>query len=273
MARPVSLGWLLTLLVAVPAAAQFARPPVLPPRPPTPPAAPRMPILPPPVGVNRPPAAGPGVTTGQPVRYISSNTGRLAVIGGLYAAKRTTVPPPPLQESLPSQPAFDWPGMLAVTGGAGTPPDDAPRPWHFPDRAAAAPAPPANDTDWLPWVAGGGAAVAGLLGLVVVLRPRGGRVRVVAVPPGEAPAWVRQAWVGVELPTVRRQPRAVPTFQVLSGAHGQPGPGYEVPGPAAVAAVAVVNPDAADWWRANVPGVLDPRYTLVFPADVCERVG
>ncbi len=177
MARPVSLGWLLTLLVAAPAAAQFARPPVVPPpRPPTPP--PRMPIIPPPVGVNRPPVVvGNGVTTGQPVRYISSNTGRLAVIGGAYAAGRAALPPPPPGITVTtSAPPFDWPGMLALTGGAGTPPDDAPRAWNFPDRASPAPPPPpANDTDWLLWAIGGGAILATLLGVYAAVRPRGGR--------------------------------------------------------------------------------------------------
>ena len=28
-------------------------------------------------------------------------------------------------------------------------------------------------------------------------------VRIVAVPPGEAPLWVRQRWVGLDLPVVR----------------------------------------------------------------------
>jgi hypothetical protein len=28
-------------------------------------------------------------------------------------------------------------------------------------------------------------------------------VRIIAVPPGEAPLWVREKWVGVELPVAR----------------------------------------------------------------------
>jgi hypothetical protein len=233
-----------------------------------------MPVIPPPVGVNRPPTVvglPPSQRQGQVV--VPPNPGRLAVIGGLYAAKRAAVTPPPEGVTL-YRPAFEWSGMLALTGGAGSPPDDAPRPWHFPDRMNPAPPPQwADDTDWLPWVLGSGAVLAVLTGVYAAVRPRGGRVRVTGVPPGEAPAWVRQAWVGVELPTVRREPRAVPAFQVLSRSHADAGSGYEVSGSAAVAAVAVANPDAADWWRANVPEVLAPGYLLIFPADVCERVG
>jgi hypothetical protein len=276
MARPVSLGCLLTLLAAAPIAAQFGRPPV----PPTPPVISRPPILPPqpPAGGNRPPIVvelPPGQRPEQSrPTIVVPNPGMLAVVGGVYAARWAAVSPPPEIVATPSQPAFDWPAMLAVTGGAGTPPDDKPPPWFFPSRDTAAPPPPqADDTDWTTWAVGGGVAVVAVVGVFAAVRPRGGRVRVFDVPPGEAPLWVRQAWVGVELPTVRRQPRAVPSFQVLSGSHVEPGLGYEVPGPAAVAAVSAVNPAAAEWWRANVPGVLDPRYTLVFPADVCARMG
>ncbi len=42
-------------------------------------------------------------------------------------------------------------------------------------------------------------------------------VRIVAVPPGEAPFWVRQKWVGLELPVVRYSAhRKFLTFGVLS---------------------------------------------------------
>ncbi|MEO2088491.1 MAG: hypothetical protein ABGY75_03210 [Gemmataceae bacterium] len=273
MTRPVSLGWLLTLLAAAPAVAQFGRPPT---PPPPPPVISRPPILPqqPPIGVNRPPTVvGQRPDQSRPVLVVP-NRGILAVVGGVYAARWATVSPPPEIVATSPPSAFDWPTMLAVTGGAGTPPDDKPPPWFFPSRDAAAPPPRhTDDTDWTTWAVGGGVAVVAVVGVYAAVRPRGGRVRVFDVPPGEAPAWVRRAWVGVELPTVRRQPRAVPSFQVLSGSHVEPGLGYEVPGPAAVAAVSAVNPAAAEWWRAHVPGVLDPRYTLVFPADVCERAG
>ena len=44
-----------------------------------------------------------------------------------------------------------------------------------------------------------------------------GRIRIVAVPAGEAPQWVRETWVGIELPLALRQAHNVHTFGVLSG--------------------------------------------------------
>lgn len=279
MARPVSLGWLLTLLVAAPVAAQFGRPPAPPPRPPTPPPViSRPPVVPqqPPIGANRPrPTTGPGL---MPHPYpalleYTASLDRLAVIGGVYAASPVSQSIPANAVFVSSRPAVDRPALQAVVGGSATPADDTPLVWRVPDQRDAEPQ-PADDADWVPVALGGFTVMAGLMtACAVAVYRRGGRVRVFDVPPGEAPAWVRRAWVGVELPTVRRLPRAVPSFQVLSGSHVEPGLGYEVPGPAAVAAVLAVNPDAAEWWRANVPGVLDPGYLFIFPADVCERIG
>jgi hypothetical protein len=42
-------------------------------------------------------------------------------------------------------------------------------------------------------------------------------IRIVGVPPGEAPFWVREQWVGLELPLTRHPaPRAFYAFGVLS---------------------------------------------------------
>ncbi len=42
-------------------------------------------------------------------------------------------------------------------------------------------------------------------------------IRIVGVPPGEAPFWVREQWVGLELPLTRHPaPRAFFAFGVLS---------------------------------------------------------
>src|SRR5512140_2697360 len=45
------------------------------------------------------------------------------------------------------------------------------------------------------------------------------RVRIVGVPPGDAPAWVRQEWVGLELPLAQSSAEAIHarTAGVLSG--------------------------------------------------------
>ena len=63
------------------------------------------------------------------------------------------------------------------------------------------------------------------------------KIRMIAVPPGDAPEWVRNAWVGLELPLV---PDA-PDNRDMVYSHE------------AVAVLAAANPNAADWWRANFP--------------------
>jgi hypothetical protein len=47
-------------------------------------------------------------------------------------------------------------------------------------------------------------------------------IRITDVPPGEAPEWVRRAWVGVVLPLAPGEdgPRAVSTGGVLTGPRG-----------------------------------------------------
>lgn len=87
------------------------------------------------------------------------------------------------------------------------------------------------------------------------------RIRVVAVPAGEAPQWVHEKWVGVELPLALRSAHEFRTFGVLSGprsflaALGRLLTGrftrrrdYAVEVAAAVAALERVHPDAAAWW-------------------------
>ena len=46
-------------------------------------------------------------------------------------------------------------------------------------------------------------------------------LRITAVPPGEAPEWVRQAWVGVRMPLATRGPgvRSARVVGVISGPH------------------------------------------------------
>jgi hypothetical protein len=109
-------------------------------------------------------------------------------------------------------------------------------------------------------------------------------VRIVAVPPGEAPFWVRQKWVGLDLPVVRYSAhRKFPTFGVLSAPRSWPaqwaavfrGPaelvaGYAVEGRSAVSILAKASPEAATWWRENTPHLIAPKGYLVFHEEVCR---
>jgi hypothetical protein len=110
-------------------------------------------------------------------------------------------------------------------------------------------------------------------------------VRVIAVPAGEAPEWVRQKWVGVELPLALRDARDVRTFPVLSGPRGildslwriltgrfTRRRGYMVEVAAAIAALERVHPDAAAWWRANAPHLFRSRRFFMFQQHECHVI-
>jgi hypothetical protein len=108
-------------------------------------------------------------------------------------------------------------------------------------------------------------------------------VRITSVPPGEAPLWVREKWVGLELPICGPAiPRIYRTVGVVTGPRSLLGslfavlrrrtrktPGYMVSGEAALVALEERSPDAAAWWRANAPGFVQPGRYLVFQESVC----
>jgi hypothetical protein len=108
-------------------------------------------------------------------------------------------------------------------------------------------------------------------------------VRITSVPPGEAPLWVREKWVGLELPICGPAiPRTYRTVGVVTGPSSLLGllfavlrrrtrktPGYVVSGEAALVALEKVSPDAAAWWRANAPVFFQPGRYLVFQETVC----
>jgi hypothetical protein len=108
-------------------------------------------------------------------------------------------------------------------------------------------------------------------------------IRIVSVPPGEAPLAIREAWIGLELPSLRKQPGRYLGSGVLSGPrslaqslirlltfrttlHG----GYIVPALPAVEILERSNPAAARWWRENTPHLVRSRRFLVFSVECCE---
>jgi hypothetical protein len=134
--------------------------------------------------------------------------------------------------------------------------------------------------DVLLWTGGGLAVVAGVGGGWYLVRkvraktaPRA-RVRIIALPPGDPPEWVRAAWVGLELPLILKQvrPEDGPAQQAVSRQEVFIANGYAVDGKTAVAMVESASFDAGKWWRDNAPDVLAPGYQMVFPAHVCERL-
>ena len=108
-------------------------------------------------------------------------------------------------------------------------------------------------------------------------------LRITSVPPGEAPLWVREKWVGLSLPLAQRkaQARLLFTSGVLSGPRGffasigallagklQRRSGFVVETQAAIAVLATSSPEAAAWWQENTPHLLRKTRYFVFPQDV-----
>jgi hypothetical protein len=60
---------------------------------------------------------------------------------------------------------------------------------------------------------------------------------------------------------------------VLSGKGESVVVGYAVSGKTAVELLARHAPAAAAWWRTNAPDVLRDDFPLIFPADVCWKLG
>jgi hypothetical protein len=113
------------------------------------------------------------------------------------------------------------------------------------------------------------------------------QIRIISIPPGEAPEEVRKAWIGLVLPVPDKYANvdAAPVAGVLSGPKTFFGiilarfrgqikrePGYVV---AADTAVEILNqhaPDAATWWRQNAGRTIAPGKHFVFARDVCEVI-
>ncbi len=108
-------------------------------------------------------------------------------------------------------------------------------------------------------------------------------LHITAVPPGEAPLWVRECRVGLSLPLAQRNAALLPllTSGVLSGPTGfisclvalvsgklERQSGFVVEMRAAIAVLEVGNPDAAAWWRENTPYLLRGKRYFVFHGSV-----
>ena len=111
-------------------------------------------------------------------------------------------------------------------------------------------------------------------------------VRIIAVPPGEAPLWVREKWVGLVLPLLRwRSAHTFTGFGAVSGprtclaqiwallrGRSQRIYGFAVDASRAVDILDRASPEAAAWWRENAAGLIQPTRGLIFHAEVCQIV-
>ena len=109
-------------------------------------------------------------------------------------------------------------------------------------------------------------------------------IRIIATPPGEAPEEVRRAWVGLQLPLLlfHEEARDYRSAGVLTGPKGfldklralfsgriERKNGYAVVALQAIAVLEASNPEAAAWWRQNVPHALRQGKVFVFASEVC----
>ena len=108
-------------------------------------------------------------------------------------------------------------------------------------------------------------------------------IKIVRRPIGEAPEWVRDAWIGLSLRTTQRSARHFKGFGVLTipssiflqvwemlRGRSIRVSGFTVNAQIAVDLLAVARPDAAEWWRTNAPKLLDGRQRFVFDAEACS---
>lgn len=108
-------------------------------------------------------------------------------------------------------------------------------------------------------------------------------LHITSTPPGEAPEWVRQKWVGLSLPLVQQGSAAkvFPTAGVLSGPRNVLSclfawltgkfvreSGYLVESLAAIQVLEAAHPEAAAWWKQNTPHLIRPRRYFVFQQGV-----
>ncbi|MFA6554675.1 MAG: hypothetical protein WCS89_04195 [Candidatus Paceibacterota bacterium] len=93
-------------------------------------------------------------------------------------------------------------------------------------------------------------------------------IKIVSTPPGQAPEWVRQEWIGAVIPLPKQS-----SVGIQVGARGgkpQNLGGYQVETTEAMKELGKKSPEAVKWWEGNVPLKAIPR--LVFSRDVCELV-
>lgn len=105
---------------------------------------------------------------------------------------------------------------------------------------------------------------------------------ITSIPPGEAPTWVREKWVGLSLPLAQRssKPQKFFSIGVLSSPKSFLGwlrawlnggirreSGFIVESQVAIEILSKKSPEAAEWWQKNTPKLLKPRHYFLFQKD------
>ena len=109
-------------------------------------------------------------------------------------------------------------------------------------------------------------------------------IEIVNRPTGEAPDWVRDAWIGLHIPLKEENTITAETFNAGNAPRTQLGfviarlmgrselkTGYVVSSKTAVEILAASHIKAAEWWVDNVPNILHPEMIFIFNEQACAR--
>lgn len=109
------------------------------------------------------------------------------------------------------------------------------------------------------------------------------QITIVRRPIGEAPDWVKDAWIGLSLPVAIPEQRTLSTVGVLSRpktrlhfwwaalrGRTEKVTGFIVDARRAITLLSAVRPDAADWWVENAPYFAAGEEMFIFDAACCE---
>lgn len=101
--------------------------------------------------------------------------------------------------------------------------------------------------------------------------PRSGVIRVTRIPDGDAPLWVREKWLGLDISTRYFVSKNDEVKGALTGEVKTPHACYLVHQDEALKALTEKSPDAAKWWHeAGFPRATDPYFA--FAADDVEEI-
>ena len=94
------------------------------------------------------------------------------------------------------------------------------------------------------------------------------QIKIIATPPGDAPEWVREEWIGLTLPVAENIPNK---RTIVSGVLGGPAlniGGYPIRTADAIEILRKKSLEAAKWWDENVFQDLMPW--LILKKEVCR---
>ena len=93
-------------------------------------------------------------------------------------------------------------------------------------------------------------------------------IRIIATPPGQAPLWVREEWIGLVIPLAEHN--VLGTQIGVNGGQPENLGGYKVRTSDAINQLKRKSTEASSWWEQSMHLPSIPQ--LVFAKDVCELV-